>query len=415
MKIIISAFECNPLRGSDSFVGWSYAINAAKYNDIYVVTRTTNKNDIEKYCASNDVPQNIHFIYIDQSLFFTKILYKINHHLGFLGSYVLWQGSAFRIVKKINKTENFDLVHHISIADFRVAGKMWKLDIPFIYGPVGGAQVTPKPFKDYIQGHEGSEKIREFLNDFMISLPGYRRALKKASRIFVSNEETYDAIRKILKDDELRKVKIKCELCVDESYLVERSNIDKELTNKDTIHIIVSGRLIYRKGLELLIDVMTKLKSEQKYVLDIYGTGPEEKKIKKLLEEKELNDVVRMHGKVDFKKLQEVYLDGDIFVLPSIRETTGTAVIEAMANKLPVVSFKQNGVKKLVEDKAGILVPIIDKQQSIDGMAEAIKKLIENPELRKTFGEAGYRIIFEEYTWKKRAMEMNELYHILAK
>ena len=49
MNVLLSVFECNPLRGSDSYVGWSYVINAAKYNNVYALTRTANKADIEIY------------------------------------------------------------------------------------------------------------------------------------------------------------------------------------------------------------------------------------------------------------------------------------------------------------------------------------------------------------------------------
>ena len=49
MNILVSVFECNPMRGSDSFVGWSYVLNAAKYNKVYALTRDDNKAEIEQY------------------------------------------------------------------------------------------------------------------------------------------------------------------------------------------------------------------------------------------------------------------------------------------------------------------------------------------------------------------------------
>lgn len=68
MKVLVSVFECNPLKGSDSFVGWCYVKNMAKYNTVFALTRTENKIDIENYCQSKNINlQNINFIYVNQS------------------------------------------------------------------------------------------------------------------------------------------------------------------------------------------------------------------------------------------------------------------------------------------------------------------------------------------------------------
>lgn len=133
MNILLSVFECNPLRGSDSYVGWSFVVNVAKYNNVYALMRTTNKIDIEKYCMDMKVDlTNIHFIYIDQSKIFTEIIYKINRYLGFLCFYFDWQKSAYKVAKKLVNEIKIDVCHHVSITDFRCVGKIWKLDIPFI-------------------------------------------------------------------------------------------------------------------------------------------------------------------------------------------------------------------------------------------------------------------------------------------
>ncbi|MBQ2880995.1 MAG: glycosyltransferase, partial [Clostridia bacterium] len=62
-----------------------------------------------------------------------------------------------------------------------------------------------------------------------------------------------------------------------------------------------------------------------------------------------------------FEEIQQRYKEADIYVLPSLRETTGTALLEAMANKLPVVSLNQNGAKLVVTEDSGILVNVNSK------------------------------------------------------
>lgn len=140
MNILLSVFECDPQKGSDSYVGWSYVMNAAKKNEVYALTRSDNRSSIEQYCIKNGIVlTNIHFIYVEQSVLFTKMLYKLNRYLGFLGSYFVWQKSAYKKAKKLCKTVSIDVSHHVTIADFRCAGYLWKLNVPFVMGPIGGA------------------------------------------------------------------------------------------------------------------------------------------------------------------------------------------------------------------------------------------------------------------------------------
>ena len=73
-----------------------------------------------------------------------------------------------------------------------------------------------------------------------------------------------------------------------------------------------------------------------------------------------------------------------------MRETTGTSVFEAMANKLPVIALNQNGVKDIVEDDCGILIHISNREQIIREFAAALKYMIENPNMRQIWGNTAY-------------------------
>ena len=93
MRVLLSAFECNPMFGSDPYVGWSWVSNMAKTNDVYVLLRIDHKPYIEKYCAENKIEgyKNIHFIYLPSSELFGKIVYKFNKQLAVVGQYYMWQ------------------------------------------------------------------------------------------------------------------------------------------------------------------------------------------------------------------------------------------------------------------------------------------------------------------------------------
>lgn len=415
LKIILSVFECNPYKGSDSYVGWAYTVNMARYHEVFALTRVENREDIERYLSENcdAVLKQIHFIYIPRSKLLAEYIYKLNRYAGFLGSYFVWQRSALRAANKIISEHDVALCHHVSIADFRCPGYLWKTGKPFVYGPVGGAQEIPSCLAPYAKGHEKAERIRSLMNWLCPSFPGYRRALRHASIIYSSNDETTECLSAKMRPDDRNKLIQMTELCVDEQYVCQRENMQKPPSDK--VHIVVSGRLIYRKGVALLLDAVRHIQTEQPYVVDIYGEGDQKEKLLKQAQENSITKLVKFHGKVSFEEMQCRYREADIYVLPSLRETTGTAVFEAMANKLPVVALKQNGVKHIVEPDMGVLVDINSLEQVQNDLAAALQRLIENPKLRRDMGQAGYLKIREQFTWSGRVQAMNDVYERICR
>lgn len=413
MKILLSVFECDPMKGSDAYVGWAYVTHLAKFDQIYALTRTENRESIEHYLSKHPISfqQNIHFLYVPQGKLFLRLLKRFDVSMIFLASYFFWQKTAYRRAKKVCAEEQIDICHHVSIADFRCPGYLWKCGKPFILGPVGGGQETPPCLREYTRGFEKAERFRSALNRLMPLLPNYRKALRHAALIFSSNDETMVCIRKKMRKEQYGKLIRRTELGIADDYLKER-----ELPigwDTGAVRVIVSGRLIYRKGVALLLDAVARIRTTTPFTLEIFGDGTEKEELISQAQRLGLEKTVRFHGKIQFAQMQQQYRESDIFVLPSLRETTGTAVFEAMANRLPVVSLNQNGVKYIVEQDAGILVDVISKEQVLSDLAQALTLLIENCDLRIAMGNAGYEKLRNRYTWTRRIQEIKEIYQKL--
>lgn len=143
------------------------------------------------------------------------------------------------------------------------------------------------------------------------------------------------------------------------------------------MHIIVSVRLLARKGISLLIDSVHTIHINFAFQVDVFGDEDERIFLDQKVVKLNLCDKIVFHGKVDYITMQEKYKKGDIFCLPSLRESTGTAVFEAMANKLPVI---------------------------------ALKHLIENQRYRIQLEENCYKKL-TKYTWDEKVKYFNTLYH----
>ncbi len=403
MKILYSAFTAFPSAGSEAQCGWAWANAMRNYNEVYIVTRNEAKPDIENYIKENQI-DNIKVFYHDIPDFLN--IYGKTGKLYFL-YYLMWQASLKRTVKKLHAKYHFDYIQHITLGDFRVAGTAWKNDAKFIFGPVGGAQLTPKVFEPYMKGHEKSEKIRALINKAVRLNPFYRRALNKANLILAANKETLDYLKSIVKN------KDKCKLLTENGIFekkIKKPDFSKKSTN-DTVNILWAGRLIYRKGLRFLLETLSQVKTDRKFHLFLAGNGPELARLKKQAEDLGIADKVTFLGKIPYTQMKKVYDTSDFFVFPSLRETTGTVLFEAMSNGLPVLTFNQNGADLLIDESCGIKISI---DQNLDDIkkdfAKAISFLIENDDERTKLGMAAYEKIRNEYTWENKCRTFEEKY-----
>lgn len=395
MKILYSAFTAFPSAGSEAQCGWAWANAMRNYNDVYLVTRNEAKKDIEQYMKKNNI-DNITVFYHDIPKFLN--IYGKTGKLYFL-YYLMWQASLKHTVKRLQKKYDFDYIQHITLGDFRVIGTAWKHAKHFVFGPVGGAQLTPEVFKSYTKGHTKSENVRRFINGMVKFNPFYRRALNKADLVLAANKETYAYLSSMMKD------KSKCRLLTENGISKSKiTPVDCSLkNNKDTVNILWAGRMIYRKGLEFLLETLSLVKTDKNFQLFLVGKGPEEDRLKNITKSLDIEDKVTFFGRVPYNEMKKIYAISDFFVFPSLRETTGTVLFEAMSNGMPVVTFNQNGADLLIDENCGIKVNV---NQNLDGIkkdfAEAIENLINDEKLRTKMGKNAFQKILNEYTWENK-------------
>jgi glycosyltransferase involved in cell wall biosynthesis len=161
------------------------------------------------------------------------------------------------------------------------------------------------------------------------------------------------------------------------------------------VQVLTVARLIPRKGLEHLLHAMTFLKDEPVH-LTIQGGGPEGDRLQRLAVSLGIQDRISFAGFRPRHLLPGVYQAADIFVLPSLSESCGLALLEAMACGLPVVITEVGGMVEHVQDGLnGFVVPPRDPA----ALAAALRRLIHDAELRQAMGERNAQRIRERYTW----------------
>ena len=133
------------------------------------------------------------------------------------------------------------------------------------------------------------------------------------------------------------------------------------------------------------------------------GGGYLEPVVRKMIQDYHLEQQVTLHTDKTHNEMLSEYADADIFIMPSLRETGGTVLIEAMANKIPIVALDMSFCSTLKEQGCGIF---INTEQSLDDIKEdfckSIIQLAHNPALREKYGENGYQFANKELTWETK-------------
>ena len=151
LKVLAAAYACDPSRGSEMAVGWGWVTAIARNHDLWVICADWQRESIERF-VSQDAEKlaNLRFVYVspkpwhyvDSVWFWRKcegsILKPLVHW-----SYKLWQRDAYRLARDLDAAVHFNLVHQLTFVGFRFPGHLWKLGIPFVWGPIGGLENTP--------------------------------------------------------------------------------------------------------------------------------------------------------------------------------------------------------------------------------------------------------------------------------
>ena len=159
--------------------------------------------------------------------------------------------------------------------------------------------------------------------------------------------------------------------------------------------ILCVGRLVPAKGQHVLIQAVARLaKKEEPVFLRLVGDGPDRESLQEQAESLGVRDRVLLEGPVNQDHIQEYYRRADVFVLPSFAEGIPIVLMEAMAMEVPCITTRITGIPELIRDGIeGFLVTPSDDEE----LALAIARLIREPDLCRTLGEAGRRRILACY------------------
>jgi colanic acid/amylovoran biosynthesis glycosyltransferase len=179
-------------------------------------------------------------------------------------------------------------------------------------------------------------------------------------------------------------------------------------TAPDSFELLCVGRLVPSKGQYILLAAISRLvKSHPNIRLRLVGDGPDREGLERAIAANDLGRYVTLEGSVNQDRIRTYYREADIFVLPSFAEGIPVVLMEAMAMEIPCVSTFVAGIPELIRNEVdGILISPSDDR----ALAGAIKRLLEEPDLRRRLGEAGRRRVMEKYDLDRNVTHLAEIF-----
>jgi glycosyltransferase involved in cell wall biosynthesis len=394
MRVLLSAYACEPNKGSEQEIGWQRALHMPPFADeVWVLTRSNNKEVIEADPQSHT--PGLHFFYYDLPTW----LRRLKKWPGFLYVYVtLWQWGAYRLAAKHHREERFDRVFHVTFTGTLSGSFMGRLGIPLIVGPIGGGERAPLSLR---RGMPTMCRLKELLRDlgivFQRNSPVICPGLAAAERIYVTTPESLRLVK--------AKWHPKTEVQLSVGHRIQTARQPERRLSALPRFVFV-GRLLHWKGVHFAIRALAEARRTiPAATLTLFGSGPAERWLRDLAKRSGVADAVEFTGHVPRQQLVDSLLSYSALVFPSLHDSGGLVVLEALSNGLPVVCLDLGGPGIMVNGSCGIVVPTAhaDEAQTVTGLANAMISLatITTPELERLSMGAIARA--NELSWERLA------------
>lgn len=409
LKVLVVAAAVHPRMGSEPGMGWNWLKALSEHHDLWVISGEykDNRQAIhEEFSKEPRLAERIHFQFLPwfwpRKNPLARSLCNALPPLYYIW-YKRWHKDAFVAAQRLASEIPFDLAHQLNMIGYREPGYLWRLGLPFVWGPVGGTNNAPITLS-FSFGLQGAIVAlgRTLLNHVQL-LGSPRVAAALAHTDCLVNAIT-EGREKFLRHHGKDSVVIS-EVGTEEELL---GHVAVPKAASPAVKLAWSGLHVNRKCLPLALRALAPHKGKS-WSLDVLGTGPLTEDWKAEALRLGLGPHITWHGWMERQKAVAVMSGADVLLCSSLSEASSTVILEALSLAMPIVTLDHCGMADIVDDSCGIKVRIGYPAETIGRFSQAIGRFLAEPELLPSLS-SGALARARQLRWPNLAKRMCNVY-----
>lgn len=405
-RILLSAYGCEPGKGSEQGVGWNWALQLANSANLTIITRSNNRAAIEA-ALPEALRDCVCFEFYDLAPMIAQFKRK---EKGLYFYYLLWQWGAYRRACQLALHGRFDYVIALTFGSIWMPTFMYLLPVPFIWGPVGGGEAVPF---ELIRSLPLRARFAQYFRYVLMSTvrinPFVIRPIRNARFVLVRTEDTARLIPLAYSN----KVRVVLETAVSDDLLV-RPALPRDLAHSGPLRVIYTGRLVALKNVPAALHAVARAKGAGANIeLVLVGDGPERQNLELLASLLGIKDNVQFRGAISHEQVIVELQRSDVYLFPSLKEGGVWSLMEAMSVSLPVICVNTSGMAIITDDSSAIRVEPVSQEHLIASFTEALLALACAPEHRLQLGQNARARIEKHFRWNHKGVLMREIFEEL--
>lgn len=404
--LIVSENVSLRMSGETSVPYYYFKLLQERNVDVWMICHARTREELRGLFPV-EIFERIHFVE-DSSLqaavwrFSKRFPYRIEDLIFGRLLHIITQFHGRKLALQLIQQHQIDIIFEPSPISPKGLSFMYDMGVPVVIGPMCGGLNLPPAFR-YMDSR--FTRLSIVLGRYASWLahrlvPGKLRA----EALLVGNQRT----ARVLPSGYQGKVYEVVESGVDLARWEPKHDLPP--TPNQPVRFVFCGRLVDWKGAQFLVEAFKAVAEQTNSILEIIGDGELREEIATRVMELGIQSRVNLHGRLPLAKCMELITTSDVYVMPSLRECGGLALLESMAIGLPVIAANWAGPAEYLNDRCGILVEPSSPAGFVQGLAAAMIRLAKSPELRYQLGKgAQQRVRMNYFDWDSKTDRVLEV------
>ena len=401
MRVLAICSYASPARGSEFSVGWGWLNAIAADHELWVICNDVARVEVETYLEQSATSNQPVFTFVPWSARFVgKAMWPVIRPF----QHALWRRRALKRARELCAQYDIELCHYVNAVGFLDVVPMWKIGLPFVWGPVGGLSFVHRSMMKQVPLLAGAfYLLKNALRVAAIYLiPRPRLAAQRAAEIIAATVQTQNAIQRHWH----RESTVIAEVGADD---IDTSIQPSTRDDGEPLTIIWSGRMHAGKAPQLLLDAVAQLPESLEWELLMIGDGPDRKDLEQFARDNQIDSRCRFSGWLSHEAAMASLSKGHVFVTTSAYDLTSNVLVEAMSAGLPIICLSSQAAAEIVGEKCGVVVDVDQPDQIVAGLAHAIGALYNDEPAR--IGKARASLDTSQvFSWSAKREALRKIY-----